>query len=211
MKQSYLLFTLFFIFACTGENRVSSKALPDGYESSVNGLFLDGSDQEYCQISAELKGITASEFLDYSWKNRNHLDFLTTGIRSSISGIMVSVSSAEFCKGPIEETLKDKFNGKFELQVIEGPKEFKKFRTESVLRDHNLFDIKLDFSEIRPYCAIIRKKELNLELEDNLTIRYRLAIPILYYNFSDDREIIYFDDQCKNKSIFLNLIDKYYK
>lgn len=205
------ILTLFAVSACTAEKKVSSINLPDSYESSVQGLFLKGTDSKYCEVSANILEVTASQFLDYSWKNGGDLNFLITGIRSTAAGLEVSLAAPELCGNYAAARLEDSFKGVFDLHLIDEPTEYNKWDTDSLLEQNNLFDINLDFSEIDPRCAIIRKKELDLQLEDNLAIRYRLVVPLLYYNFSDERELFYFDSHCNNKHLFLEIIDKYYR
>lgn len=210
LKLSLVISLSIAISSCSHSASHHKDFLSENYQAAVSGLYLDLYKDDLCEMSVSLTDIEPIEILEYTWTKRDSLGFLLTGIQSKPITKM-RIASPQLCKADTSDHLKESLSSQFAVLKYGPVRSYQKLNEDPLLKSSNLFHIDLSFKDIDERCAIIRKKPLYLDFRSSFEIRYSLAIPLLYYNFSDDNELFVFDSQCDEKRTFIRLIDKFYR
>lgn len=190
----------------------SNASMPLGYGTKISGLFIQDSAGPICQMEVTFSG-DVDDSVGKVWKDRQNLKLLATGIGRDKGRVKMVFASPEVCAPEGMDKAHER------LEKILGPMAVR-LASPLVLSDSDreqknlgLLDINAsDFaSGVMKQCKINREFKKEISYEDLIDIRYGMAIPLIFYLHSGDREFIAFDSNCEFKDEFINLIDENYK
>ena len=200
----------FLISSCS--HAQSDKGTPMEYRTKISGLFIQDSAGPICQMGVSFDG-DVDDSVDKVWRDRQNIKLLATGIGRDKGGVRMVFASPEVCTPEgmdkahrrLEKTLGPMAVRSAPLLVLS---EYDSEQERLGLLDINASDFA---SGVMGNCKIDRtfKKEINYE--DLIDIRYGMAIPLIFYLRSGNREFVAFDSNCEFKVEFMKFIDRNYK
>lgn len=189
--------------ACAQENPVTP---PSVYRSSVEGVFLDELPQVLCSTKVRLSGSSNRAVLDRLFSTNFSNDTIVVGLDFG-SNIQVDLASPSLCSGVNAETVQRLFPfAQVELSSSSATI-FEKQDSSRVLARRGLNEVDLSFEQFSDPCSVVRDARSYIDIDDILELRYRAAVPILYYNSANGKEVIVFDAGCENTDDLVSMVD----
>ncbi len=199
-------FCILLLNACS---HAQSKAeLPYRYHTEISGLFIQSSPRPVCQIEASFKG-DLNDSIEKFWKDRQSAKLLATGISRDEVGVKMLFASPEVCTAKGIEEARKRLGKSLGSTVVRSVSPLSLVDYDQAHKSLGLLDINASHfdSGVRKECKIDRAFVKEISYEDLIDIRYGMAIPLVFYLHSGDREFLAFDSNCEFKNEFVDIID----